>query len=101
MDSTERAAEGGILVTTEYVRHRNVLLARGHFPPLYLEYYLHLADNRIPVAPEHDRLFKDMLAAFVLHAASRPRPEMIAWTVSVQQPPPNLFVAGVVVGGGE
>lgn len=88
---------------TEFVRHRNVLLARAKLTDLFLEYYLNLADTGATVAPEHDQLFKSMVAAFVLHAASRPRNEMIAWTIGLQVPRLNLFATadnelGTIVG---
>jgi molecular chaperone Hsp33 len=90
-EGPEHAELDGVVVTTSYVRTRNVLMARAQLVPLFLDYHLHLADHRLAMAPEHDRLLKAMLAAFVLHAASRPRPEMIAWTVNLQQPRLNLF----------
>src|SRR5262249_33402969 len=43
---------------------------------------------------EAGRLLKEGLAAFVLHCASRPRMEHIAWTVNLQKPLLNLFLAG-------
>lgn len=87
------APQEGIVATTEFVRHRNVLLSRARLSDLYLDYYLHLADCGMHVAEEHDRPFKEMLAAFVLHAVSRPRNELIAWTINLQAPRLNLFAA--------
>lgn len=84
----------GAEITTDFVRHRNVLLVRGDLSPLFVDYYLHLADNHLKPAPEHDRLFKLALAAFALHCASRPRFEHLAWTISLQDPRLNLFLAG-------
>ncbi|MBI2511615.1 MAG: Hsp33 family molecular chaperone HslO [Opitutae bacterium] len=84
----------GAEITTDFVRHRNVLLVRGDLSPLFVDYYLHLADNHLKPAPEHDRLFKQALAAFALHCASRPRFEHLAWTISLQDPRLNLFFAG-------
>lgn len=101
----EQSAEPseGIDVRTEFVRHRNVLLARANLSGLFIDYYLHLGETGKTIAPEHDQLFKQMLAAFVLHAASRPAREHIAWTISLQQPRINLFTTadnqlGTVVG---
>lgn len=84
----------GAEIVTEFVRHRNVMLVRGDLSPLFVDYYLHLADNHLKPAPEHDRLFKQALAAFALHCASRPRFEHLAWTISLQDPRLNLFLAG-------
>ena len=59
----------GAVVTVDFVRHRNTLLIRGDLGPLFVDYYLHLAEHGIRLEPEHDRLFKAALAAFVLHGA--------------------------------
>ena len=83
-------ADSGLEVRTHFVRHRNVLVARAEFGDLFVDYYLHLSANRIRVAPEHDAVFKRALAAFVLHAASRPRNELTAWTINF--PLVNLFL---------
>ncbi|MDR2463890.1 MAG: disulfide bond chaperone [Verrucomicrobiales bacterium] len=84
----------GFEVRSYFVRHRNALLTRADFGELYVDYYLHLAANEIKVAADHDRLFKETLAALTLHLASRPHNEMAAWTVNLQAPPLNLFVTG-------
>jgi molecular chaperone Hsp33 len=87
-------ADAGHEVRTEFVRNRNVLLARADFGALFVDYYLHLGANQIRVAPEHDALFKRALIAFTLHCASRPWNEMTAWTINFQQPLVNLFLTG-------
>ena len=84
----------GLEVTSWFVRHRNVLLAKADFSQLYVDYYLHLSDQAIKVAPEHDELFKRALAAFVLHSASRPHNELTAWTINFQNPLVNIFITG-------
>lgn len=84
----------GLEVRTYFVRGRNALLARADFSELFVDYYLHLADHKITVAPEHDAMFKRALAAFTLHCASQPRNVMTAWTMNFQQPLVNLFLAG-------
>lgn len=87
-------AATGLEVRTYYVRNRNVLVARADFSELFVDYYLHLADQGLKPAPEHDGMFKRALAAFVLHQASRPRNEMAAWTINFQAPLLNLFLTG-------
>jgi molecular chaperone Hsp33 len=84
----------GAVVTVDFVRHRNVLLARADLSQLFTDYYLHLADHKLRHAAEQDAIFKDALAAFTLHCASRPLNEHIAWTLSFQVPRLNLFLAG-------
>lgn len=84
----------GIDVETHFIRYRNVLAAEADFTGLYVDYYLHLVDHGLEVDRECDELFKQGLAAFTLHCASRPRNEMVAWTINFQQPLVNLFLAG-------
>ncbi|GAB5562892.1 MAG: hypothetical protein SynsKO_45390 [Synoicihabitans sp.] len=86
--------EEGLEVRTWFVRERNALLAAADFGPLFVDYYLHLADQNIRPDPEHDAMFKRALAGFVLHCASRPWNEMTAWTINFQSPLVNLFLTG-------
>ncbi len=86
--------EPGLEVRTHFVRGRNALVARANLGPLFVDYYLHLADQELRPEPEHDALFKRALAGFVLHCASRPWNEMTAWTINLQAPRLNLFLAG-------
>ena len=87
-------AESGIEVRTAFVRERNVMLAEVDMGELYVDYYLHLADQGIKPAEAHDGLFKRALAAFVLHTASEPMNIMTAWTINFQDPLVNLFITG-------
>jgi len=91
MASPEDTAPEGIVVTNEFIRHRNVLLTRAKLADLFLDYYLHVADSGLHLAPEHDRLFKELLVVTVLHAGSRPRHEYLAWTMNLQEPLLNVF----------
>ncbi len=86
--------EAGLEVRSWFVRGRNALLAQADFGPLYVDYYLHLADHQIQPDPEHDAMFKRALAGMVLHCVSRPWNEMTAWTINFQQPLVNLFLTG-------
>jgi molecular chaperone Hsp33 len=81
-------------VRTDFIRHRNVMLARADFSELFVDYYLHLGTQKLRPAPEHDAMFKRALAAFVLHGAARPWDELTAWTINFQQPLVNLFLTG-------
>jgi molecular chaperone Hsp33 len=87
-------AEAGLEVRTDFVRSRHALVARANFSELYVDYYLHLAANDLHPAAAHDLLFKRALAAFVLHCASRPWNELIAWTINFQTPLLNVFLVG-------
>jgi molecular chaperone Hsp33 len=84
--------EEGIEVRSHFVRSRNAVVIRAAFSELYVDYFLHLAAHQLKPAPEHIALFKDALAAFVLHCTTRPRYEMLAWTLHFEQPPVNLFL---------
>ena len=92
--TSAKAVPTGLEVRTYFVRERNALLAQADFGELFVDYYLHLADHGIKVAPEHDAIFKRALVGFVLHCASQPWNVMTAWTINFQQPLVNLFLTG-------
>ncbi len=75
-----------------FVRHRNALLVRGQFTPIYTDYYLHLMQHGIRHQAELDQMLKDGLTMIVLHSVARPWAETIAWTVNLRAPRLNLFV---------
>lgn len=81
-------------IESVFVRHRNALLLRGQFTPLYTDYYLHLMQHGLRHAAELDQMLKDTLAMLVLHLVARPWAETIAWTVNLRAPRLNLFVTG-------
>jgi len=94
MNNEPASESNGAVVTADFVRHRNVLLLQADMGPLFVDYYLHLADNGIRHAPGQDAQLKQALTAFTLHAAARPRNEHLSWTIGLQHPPLNLFMAG-------
>jgi molecular chaperone Hsp33 len=77
-----------------FVRHRNALLVRGQFTPIYTDYYLHLMQHSIRPPAEPDQMLKDMLALLTLHLVARPWAETIALTANLRAPRINLFVTG-------
>ncbi len=77
-----------------YVRHRNALLLRGDFTPIFTDYYLHLMDQGLRNPPELDHMLKEALAMITLHLTARPWAETIAWTANLRAPRINLFVTG-------
>lgn len=83
-----------VKIESIYVRHRNVLAVRGHFPPIYTDYYLHLMQHGIRHPGELDQMLKDFLAALTLHLVARPWAETLAWTVNLRAPRVNVFVTG-------
>lgn len=94
MAEAQNHEPNGAEVTVDFIRHRNVLLVQSDLGPLLVDYYLHLADHKLRHAPEHDLLLKQALVAFTLHGAARPRNEHFAWTIGLQEPRLNLFMAG-------
>jgi molecular chaperone Hsp33 len=77
-----------------FVRHRNALLVRGQFTPIYTDYYLHLMQHSIRPPAELDQMLKDTLSLLALHLVARPWAETIAWTANLRAPRINLFVTG-------
>jgi molecular chaperone Hsp33 len=94
MDEAEKNEPHGAELTADFIRHRNVMLVQADLGPLLVDYYLHLADHRLRHSPEHDALLKQALVAFALHGAARPRNEHFSWTIGLQEPRLNLFLAG-------
>jgi molecular chaperone Hsp33 len=91
----ETHAEGqvpGHELTSHFVRSRNVLFVKAALGELFVDYHLHLGDQRIRLDPGHAALFKRALAAFVMHMVARPWNEMVAWTLNFQEPRLNLFL---------
>ena len=84
--------EEGIEIRSHFVRSRNAVVIRSTVSDLYVDYFLHLATHHLKPDPAHVTLFKDALAAFVLHCTARPRYEMIAWTLHFEEPMVNLFL---------
>lgn len=93
MNDEPAIESGGAVVTADFVRHRNVMLLQADMGPLFVDYYLHLADQAIRHTPENDARLKQALTAFTLHSAARPRNEHLAWTIGLQNPALNLFMA--------
>lgn len=78
-----------------YVRHRNCLMLRAEFTPIFVDYYLNLMQHNNRNAEVEDTLFKQLLAFFTLHLVSRPWQEYHAWTFNIKSPTPaNYFVSG-------
>ncbi len=81
-------------VESIFVRHRNCLLVRGQFTPIYTDYYIHLMEHKLRYSNAMDATLKDLLAVLTLHMTARPWAEKIAWTVNLRAPRVNYFVTG-------
>ncbi len=81
-------------VESIFVRHRNCLLVRADFTPVFTDYYLHLLDIRQRHPENLDHTLKDLLATLTLHLTARPWAETIAWTANLRAPRVNFFATG-------
>jgi molecular chaperone Hsp33 len=82
------------VVESIFVRHRNCLLLRAQFTPIFTGYYIHLMEHKLRYAPDLDATLKDMMAVLTLHLTARPWAETIAWTANLRAPRVNYFVTG-------
>jgi molecular chaperone Hsp33 len=87
-----RVESAGLEVRSYFVRGRNALVTRASMGDLYIDYYLHQGQLGKQHAVLHDGMLKEALAAGLLHAASRPWNESIAWTLHWEALSLNLFV---------
>lgn len=97
MSQTEEPSSllpGGVTVYNRFVRTRNVLLSEVDFSPLFETLENHRKQNNISVPSSLDPLFRDLLVGFTLHCASRPRNELMAWTIRYAEPMVNFFFGG-------
>jgi molecular chaperone Hsp33 len=81
-------------VESIFVRHRNCLLVRAQFTPIYTGYYIHLMEHKLRYENKMDATLKDLLAVLTLHLTARPWAETIAWTANLRAPRVNYFVTG-------
>lgn len=82
-------------VQSVFVRHRNCLLLRADFSPLFVGYYLHLMQHALCHPHREVETFKQLLAFFALYVVSRPWKEHHAWTINAKGPQKaNYFVTG-------
>lgn len=82
----------GILIHNHFVRERNVLIATADFSQLFLDHESHLKAFSLNVPGWQVDFFRPFLAGFTLHEASRPRNEVLAWTIHFQDPHLNTFL---------
>jgi molecular chaperone Hsp33 len=82
------------VVANRFIRSRNVLLSEVDAAPLFAAMERHRAEHGIPIPAHLDGLFQDLLAAFTLHCASRPRNELLAWTIRYADPIVSFFFGG-------
>ena len=71
-DNNGQPVEEFATVQAIYVRHRNCLMLRSEFTPIFVDYYLNLMQHNNRNAEAEDTRFKRILAFFTLHLVSRP-----------------------------
>lgn len=95
MERRVKQQKPGACVIQRTIDHdRNVLFAHGQFEPIFLAYVDH--SRRWEEAPEPliETMMRQGLAAAALHLSCRPIDESVGWTISIQEPPLNLFLTG-------
>jgi len=80
-------------VESIFIRHRNILLLKAEFTPIFTDHYLHLMKNKVRHNDKLDGILKDLMATLVLHSVARPWREIIAWTVNLRAPRANFFAS--------
>jgi molecular chaperone Hsp33 len=91
---TNEVIDSWVEVRCYFVRKRNALLVRGKVSSMFMDYFLHLMEYHLKNSAKMDDLMKDALTGMVLHLSSRPHDEACAWTIHLEDPAMNLFVAG-------
>ena len=92
MNADVAGDEQSVAVACRFVRGHNALLCEGDFGPIFVDLYLQLGQNGVVLEGGLDEQLKHLVAALVLHAASRPHDETCAWTVHFDESPGlNLF----------
>ncbi len=90
----QEIAVPGFAIFNRFVRGRNILLSEIQGEPLFNELQKHQQQYNIEVPDEISPIFKGLLAAFTLHCASRPRNEVLAWTIRFNDPLCSFFFGG-------
>jgi len=83
--------EDAALVVCKFLRGRNALLCSADFGPVFMDVYLHLAQNSVVLGGGADEKLKLLLAALTLHSASRPHADTCAWTLHLDAEKTNVF----------
>lgn len=89
----------GARFTTHLSRKRDVLIAVGDPGPLHRALERHLASIGAAEDPAALRILEDALSAVALYMVSRPRFDSIGWTIHLEEPLRNVFVAGAAEEG--
>jgi len=82
----------GVVVYNRFIRNRNVLLSEVRMAALFEAWNVHCNTYRIETSDPVQSLFMDLLAAATLHGASRPRNELMAWTIRYPEPCVSFFL---------
>src|SRR5690606_24743497 len=77
-----------------FIRNRNVLMLKGELGPLMALWEDHAQRSHLLPLGKPELIWRQLLAAFALHCASRPKNQVFAWTLNFQDPLVNYFLAG-------
>jgi len=81
----------GVVVYNRFIRNRNVLLSEVDMSALFRALESHCETHQILIPKHLSALFRDLFAAATLHGASRPRNELMAWTIRYADPLVSFF----------
>jgi molecular chaperone Hsp33 len=81
-------------VENKFIRNRNVLLSQIDCSLLFESFETHATQFDMGTPEPIKPLFLDLLAAFALYCASRPRRDLLAWTIRFTQPHVSFFYGG-------
>ncbi len=83
-ENTQPVAEFAT-VQSIFVRHRNCLLLRADFSPLFVDYFLNLMQHGRRNPAREEGVFRQLLAFITLPQDSRPGKEYHAWTLNLRE----------------
>lgn len=91
---SDKTPPGVVQVDRFSDRTHAALIALGTFEPLFRAYLDHA--RRWDEVPDGltEVMMRQGLAAAALHLSCRPRDELMGWTLSIQEPPINIFLGG-------
>ena len=93
-NDTPETENESVVIYNRFVRSRNALLSEVDCTPLFHLMEEHRRQHSIEIPGRIEPLFRDLLAAFTLHCASRPRNELMAWTIRYADPVVSFFFGG-------
>lgn len=88
------AAIGKVVIERRLLDSRSVIVSSGDFGLVAEAWKRHASVWQGDPDPLSTVMMAQGLAAAALHLANRPRDEIVAWTLNLQNPPTNIFLTG-------